>query len=99
MKKFIHGFTEFVRRHVRAFAVVLGLVGSSAFAEGSSASITPTSYTVPTAVNTAINDLAGAADGYATVILPYIAYVGLAFIGIAVVYLLFKVFRRFVGGK
>lgn len=74
-------------------------VPALSFAEGTASSISPTSYTVPTAVNTAINDLAGAADGYATVILPYIAYVGLAFIGIAVVYLLFKVFKRFVGGK
>ena len=74
-------------------------VPALSFAEGTGSSISPTSYTVPTAVNTAINDLAGAADGYATVILPYIAYVGLAFIGIAVVYLLFKVFKRFVGGK
>lgn len=51
-----------------------------------------------TQVNTAITSLETAATDYAGVILPYIVAVGLAFIGISVVYLLFKVFRRFVGG-
>lgn len=51
-----------------------------------------------TEVNTAITSLETAATDYAGVILPYIVAVGLAFIGISVVYLLFKVFRRFVGG-
>lgn len=57
------------------------------------------SFTPPTAVTTTITSLENAATGYANIILPYIAAVGLAFIGISVVYLLFKVFRRFVGGK
>lgn len=52
-----------------------------------------------TAVSTAITSLEGAATSYAGIILPYIANVGLAFIGIAVMYLLFKVFKRFVSGK
>lgn len=65
---------------------------ASSFAEGQA-------YTVPTAVTDAVTKLEGAADKYAEKILPYIANVGLAFIGIAVVYLLFKVFKRFVGGK
>lgn len=51
-----------------------------------------------TEVNSAISSLETAATDYASVILPYIVAVGLAFIGISVVYLLFKVFRRFVGG-
>lgn len=54
---------------------------------------------VPDSVNNAITQLEGAATNYAAVILPYIAAVGLAFIGISVIYLLFKVFKRFVGGK
>lgn len=82
----------------KLLAGILAGTGVSAMAEGAGTGITPTSYTVPDSVNTAVNQLAGAADGYAAVILPYIAYIGLAFIGIAVVYLLFKVFRRFVGG-
>lgn len=57
------------------------------------------SYTVPAAVTSSISELEGAATSYAAVILPYIAAVGLAFIGISVIYLLFKVFKRFVGGK
>lgn len=55
--------------------------------------------TVHPAVTTAIGNLETAASNYATAILPYIVSVGLAFIGIAVIYLLFKVFKRFVGGK
>lgn len=72
-----------------------GLMASaaSAFADGS------TSTAVPAAVTSAITDLETAAGNYATAILPYIAAVGLAFIGISVVYLLFKVFKRFVSGK
>ena len=63
----------------------------AAFAEGA---------TTPglTEVNSAITSLETAATDYSGVILPYIVAVGLAFIGISVVYLLFKVFRRFVGG-
>lgn len=52
-----------------------------------------------TEVNTAITSLESAATAYAGVIMPYIVAVGLSFIGIAVIYLLFKVFKRFVGGK
>lgn len=90
MKKFIQNIVERVRRNALAFAVGLGLVGSSAFAEGTTPGLTE--------VNAAITDLQNAATAYAGVILPYIVAVGLAFIGISVVYLLFKVFRRFVGG-
>lgn len=71
-------------------AVVAASAAPAAFAEG---------YTVPTEVTTAVTSLEGAATAYAGVILPYIVAVGLAFIGIAVLYLLFKVFKRFVGGK
>lgn len=55
-------------------------------------------YTVPASVTTTVSQLETAATSYADVILPYIAAVGLAFIGITVVYLLFKVFKRFVSG-
>lgn len=73
--------------------VGVGLAHLSVYAEGE-----PT-YTVPNAVNTAIGSLESAGTAYADKILPYIVNIGLAFIGIAVVYLLFKVFKRFVGGK
>lgn len=56
-------------------------------------------FVAPPAVTTAVSTLEEAASGYAGIILPYIAAVGLSFIGIAVVYLLFKVFKRFVSGK
>lgn len=80
------------QKFMLALAALL-LPAASSFAEGE------TAYTVPTAVTDAVTKLEGAADKYAEKILPYIANVGLAFIGIAVVYLLFKVFKRFVGGK
>lgn len=78
---------------MRKFLAVLAASSPLAvFAEG-------TTVTVPSAVTDAVSTLEAGATAYADVILPYIAEVGLAFIGIAVIYLLFKVFKRFVGGK
>lgn len=78
----------------KMLAVLAALGPAAAFAEGEA-----TGTAVHPAVTTAITNLESAASNYATAILPYIVSVGLAFIGIAVIYLLFKVFRRFVGGK
>ena len=74
----------------KMLAVLAAISPAAVFAEGT--------FTPDAAVTTAISSLESAATGYAGVILPYIVAVGLAFIGISVVYLLFKVFRRFVGG-
>lgn len=78
---------------MKKMLALLGLAPVAALAEGEGPVVT-----VHPAVTTAIGNLETAAGNYATAILPYIVSVGLAFIGIAVVYLLFKVFRRFVGG-
>lgn len=82
----------------KMLAVLAAFSPLAVLADGT-ATITPSSYTVPSTVTDSVNDLAGAANAYSATILPYIAYVGLAFIGIAVVFLLFKVFKRFVSGK
>lgn len=79
---------------LKKFLFALPFVGAtSALAEGEVSTVT-----VPTAVTSAISNLESGAEAYADVILPYIVDVGIAFVGISVVYLLFKVFRRFVGG-
>lgn len=75
------------------FALGLAVLGMPAFADPD------LSYQVPVSVDNTVTKLENAATAYADKILPYIAAVGLAFIGIAVVYLLFKVFKRFVSGK
>lgn len=56
-------------------------------------------YTVPTAVTDAVSSLEGAASGMAETALPAVVQIGLPFIGIAVIYLLFRVFRKFAGGR
>lgn len=63
---------------------------SAAMAEG---------YTVPAAVTGAVTDLESAATGLAGAALPAVVQIGLPFIGIAVIYLLFRVFRKFAGGR
>lgn len=70
----------------------LPFVGFSAMAEGES-------YTVPAAVTDAVTQLEGAATGLAGTALPAVVKIGLPFIGIAVIYLLFRVFRKFAGGR
>lgn len=79
---------------LKKFLFALPFVGAtSALAEGEVSTVT-----VPSAVTSAISNLKSGAEAYADEILPYIVDVGIAFVGISVVYLLFKVFRRFVGG-
>lgn len=71
----------------------------TALAVAAPAAVMAEGFTPDASVTSAVSQLEAAATGYAGVILPYIVAVGLSFIGIAVIYLLFKVFRRFVGGK
>ena len=82
-----------MKKKMLAALAALGLTGS-AFAEGE-----PQAYTVPTAVTDSISQLEGAATSYANVIYPYIRNIGLAFVGIAVFYLLFRLWRRFAQGR
>jgi len=80
-----------MKKKMWAFLAAFGLV-SNALAEGEA-------YQVPQAVTDSITQLEGAATSYAAVIYPYIRNVGLAFIGIAVFYLLFRLWRRFAQGR
>lgn len=71
----------------------------SALAEGTAGTADTAAATVPTTVNDAVATLELAATNYAGVIFPYVAKVGLAFVGIGVFYLLFRLWRRFAGGR
>ena len=81
-----------MKKKFMAFLAAFGLVGN-ALAEGE------TAYQIPQAVTDSITQMEGAATSYAGVIYPYIRNVGLAFIGIAVFYLLFRLWRRFAQGR
>lgn len=71
----------------KSLFVGASLLGSSlpVFAEG---------YTVPAGVTTAISDAEAAATGLANAAIPGVAAIALAFVGIAVVWLLVKAIRR-----
>lgn len=56
-------------------------------------------YTVPASVTGAVTDLTSASGALAGEALPAVVQIGLPFIGIAVIYLLFRVFRKFAGGR
>lgn len=56
-------------------------------------------YTVPSAVTTAVTDMEAAATGLAGAALPAVAAIGLPFVGIAVIYLLFRVLKKFASGR
>ena len=81
-----------MKKWMVAIVTVFGLVGSSLAQESGT-------YTVPAAVTDSITQLEGAATSYANVIYPYIRNIGLAFVGIAVFYLLFRLWRRFAQGR
>lgn len=72
----------------KSLFVGASLLGSSlpVFAEGG--------YTVPAGVTTAISDAEAAATGLANAAIPGVAAIALAFVGIAVVWLLVKAIRR-----
>lgn len=78
-----------------SLALAAALAPAMGFAQESGG----TAVTVPSAVTDAIATLENGAESYAAVIFPYIAKVGLAFVGIGVFYLLFRVWRRFAGGR
>lgn len=82
-----------MKKKMLAFFAALGLVGNAMAQDAGG------TYTVPTAVTESITQLEGAATSYAAVIYPYIRNVGLAFIGIGVFYLLFRLWRRFSQGR
>ena len=92
MKKMLAKLAAFSKKKALALLAVLGLVGSASAQESGS-------YQVPTAVTESITELQGAATSYASVIYPYIRNIGLAFVGIAVFYLLFRLWRRFAQGR
>lgn len=62
-----------------------GLAPVASFAEG---------YTVPAGVTTAISDAEAAATGLANAAIPAVAAIGMAFVGVALVWLLIKTIRR-----
>lgn len=62
-----------------------GLAPVASFAEG---------YTVPAGVTTAISDAEAAATGLANSAIPAVAAIGMAFVGVALVWLLIKTIRR-----
>lgn len=82
-----------------SLALVAALAPAMGFAQGTGGTADTTAAAVPEAVNNAIATLETGATNYAAVIFPYIAKVGLAFVGIGVFYLLFRVWRRFAGGR